>query len=206
LPSTRAWHAGFWRCAGRICTGFPAHAELLYAIKVEIRGKPHQRRQVRQARTKPLIDDLEHWLRGMLEKLSRKSETSAALLYALNLWPALTGYCDDGMIQIDNSAAERALRGVAIARRNYFCSPVPTWAANALPRSAPNRDGQAERCRPRSLVAPCASPHRRSSRQPCGRISALALRRAAGSCLNNTPLPSGVKRSSGNSTGDLRRR
>jgi transposase len=43
-----------------------------------------------------------------------------AILYSLNLWPALTRYCDDGRIEIDNSAAERALRGVAIGRRNYL--------------------------------------------------------------------------------------
>jgi hypothetical protein len=43
-----------------------------------------------------------------------------AILYALKLWPALLRYCDDGAIEIDNSAAERALRGVAIGRRNYL--------------------------------------------------------------------------------------
>lgn len=84
----------------------------LYAIEAEIRGKPpDERRQARQTRAKPLVDDLEHWLLGMLGKLSRKSDTSAAIMYVLNLWPALARYCDDGMIEIDNSAAERALRG-----------------------------------------------------------------------------------------------
>ncbi len=62
----------------------------------------------------------------MLEKLSRKSDTSAAILYALNLWPALARYCDDGQIEIDNSAAERALRGVAIGRRNYLFAGADT--------------------------------------------------------------------------------
>jgi hypothetical protein len=93
----------------------------LYVIETEIRGKPpHERRQVRQARAKPLLDDLERWLRAALEKLSRKSDTSAAIMYTLNLWPALVRYCDDGAIEIDNSAAARALRGVAIGRRNYL--------------------------------------------------------------------------------------
>jgi hypothetical protein len=41
-------------------------------------------------------------------------------MYALNLWPALARYCDDGAIEIDNWAAERALRGVAIGRRNHL--------------------------------------------------------------------------------------
>ena len=41
-------------------------------------------------------------------------------MYALNLWPALKLYCADGPVEIDNSAAERALRGVAVGRRNYL--------------------------------------------------------------------------------------
>jgi hypothetical protein len=53
-------------------------------------------------------------------KLSRKSDTAAAILYALKLWPALARYCDVGSLEIGNSAAERALRGVAIGRRNYL--------------------------------------------------------------------------------------
>jgi len=104
----------------------------LYAIEAKIRGKPpHERQQVRKGEAKPLIDDLERWLRGMLEKLSRKSDTSAAIQYALNLWPALTRYCDDGQIEIDNSAAERALRGVAIGRRNYLFAGADTGGERA---------------------------------------------------------------------------
>ncbi|MGF6244229.1 hypothetical protein P3T42_005994 [Paraburkholderia sp. GAS38] len=56
----------------------------------------------------------------MLTTLSRKSDTSKAILYALNRWEALTRYCDDGRIEIDNLPVERALRGVAIGRRNYL--------------------------------------------------------------------------------------
>ncbi|OFJ49550.1 hypothetical protein BA896_012385 [Janthinobacterium lividum] len=93
----------------------------LYRIETEIRGKPpDQRKSVRQTEACPLPDDLERWLRTSLEKLSRKSDTAAAILYALNLRPALTRYCDNGAIEIDNSAAERALRGIAIGRRNYL--------------------------------------------------------------------------------------
>ena len=93
----------------------------LYVIEADIRGKPpDERRQVRQARSRPLLDDLERWLRATLDTLSRMSDTAAAILYALTLWPALLRYCNDGAIEIDNSAAERALRGVAIGRRNYL--------------------------------------------------------------------------------------
>lgn len=77
----------------------------LYVIEAEIRGKPpDERRQVRQARSRPLPDDLERWLRTTLDTLSRKSDTAAAILDALKLWPALLRYCDDGAVEIDNSA------------------------------------------------------------------------------------------------------
>ena len=93
----------------------------LYAIEAEIRGKPpDERRQVRQARAKPLLADLETWLRATLKTLSRKSDTAEAILYALNRWESFVRYVDDGRIEIDNSAAERALRGVALGRRNYL--------------------------------------------------------------------------------------
>jgi transposase len=104
----------------------------LYAIEAKLRGKPpHERQQARQAESKPLIDAMEHWLRSMLEQRSRKSDTSAAIMYALNLWPALSRYCDDGQIEIDNSAAERALRGVAIGRRNYLFAGADTGGERA---------------------------------------------------------------------------
>ena len=45
---------------------------------------------------------------------------AAAIRYALGRWPALLRYCDDGRIEIDNNAAERALRAVAIGRKNYL--------------------------------------------------------------------------------------
>jgi transposase len=93
----------------------------LYLIEAAIRGKPpDERRQVRQEQSRPLLDDLERWLRVELAKLSRKSDTAAAIQYALNLWPALLRYCGNGAVEIDNSAAERALRGIAIGRRNYL--------------------------------------------------------------------------------------
>ena len=93
----------------------------LYVIEAAIRGKPPDaRKAVRQEQARPLVDKLGLWLQSALDKLSRKSDTAAAIQYTLNLWPALLRYCDDGAIEIDNSAAERALRGIAIGRRNYL--------------------------------------------------------------------------------------
>ncbi len=55
-----------------------------------------------------------------LRSLSAKSETAGAIRYALSRWRALTRYTDDGLLEIDNSAAERALRAVALGRKNYL--------------------------------------------------------------------------------------
>lgn len=93
----------------------------LYAVEAEIRGSPPQRRrEVRQARSRPLLIEMHTWLTDQLGKLSRKSETAAAVQYALNRWEALLRYADDGRIEIDNNAAERALRGVALGRKNFL--------------------------------------------------------------------------------------
>ena len=93
----------------------------LYQIEREIRGRsPEQRRQVRNARARPLLESMRNWLKTSLRKLSRKSGTAAAIHYALVRWEALLRYLDDGRIELDNSAAERALRAVAVGRRNYL--------------------------------------------------------------------------------------
>jgi transposase len=93
----------------------------LYAIEREIRGRsPDLRRQARQARARPLLDSLRNWMLQSLASLSRKSDVAAAIRYALTLWDALARYVDDGTIEIDNSAAERSLRVVALGRKNYL--------------------------------------------------------------------------------------
>ena len=93
----------------------------LYALEADIRGRAaEQRCRVRQARAGPLLDHLHAWLLATLAKLSKKSELAGAIRYALSRWNALTRYRDDGCIEIDNNAAERALRTVALGRKNYL--------------------------------------------------------------------------------------
>lgn len=93
----------------------------LYGVEEKIRGKPpDQRRALRQAESKPLLDSLRQWFEASLSKLSRKSETTVAIRYALSRWDALTRYIEDGHIEIDNNAAERSLRSVALGRKNYL--------------------------------------------------------------------------------------
>src|SRR5579863_4139036 len=93
----------------------------LYLIEGEIRGRPpDERQQVRNERARPLLIALHEWFKTMLTRISRKSEVAVAIGYALARWPALVRYCEDGRIEIDNNAAERALRAVALGRKNYL--------------------------------------------------------------------------------------
>ena len=93
----------------------------LYAIEHEIRGHPPgERRAARQERSRPLLDKLKAWLQQTLKTLSQKSATAKAIRYALDRWEALSRYCDDGRIEIDNNAAERSLRTVALGRKNFL--------------------------------------------------------------------------------------
>lgn len=93
----------------------------LYAIEKEIRGRPpEERREVRNTRSRPLLESLKQWFEETLGKLSRKSDTAMAVRYALGRWEALLRFCDDGRIEIDNNAAERALRVVALGRKNFL--------------------------------------------------------------------------------------
>ncbi len=96
----------------------------LYAIEAEIRGMTaEQRLAERQLKTKPLLKSTESWLREKMKTLSRHSELAKAFAYALNQWPALTYYADDGWAEADNNIAENALRMVSLGRKTT-CSSV----------------------------------------------------------------------------------
>jgi transposase len=95
----------------------------LFAIEREINGQtPSQRLSVRRERSKPLVEGLERWMRSERRKLSAKNPLAKAMAYMLNHWQAFTRFLDDGRICMTNNAAERALRGIAVGRRNWtFC-------------------------------------------------------------------------------------
>jgi transposase len=93
----------------------------LYGIEQDIRGRsPAERAEVRQARSRPLLESLHAWLNATLATLSRKSDVAGAIQYALQRWPALLLFCHDGRVEMDNNAAERALRAVALGRKNFL--------------------------------------------------------------------------------------
>lgn len=93
----------------------------LYAIEDTIRGKPpDERRRVRQDQTLPRLSDFKLWMDKTLAATSAKSDLAKAILYSSRRWAALTRYADDGRIEIDNNAAERELRAVALGRKNWL--------------------------------------------------------------------------------------
>ena len=96
----------------------------LYAIEKEIRGRlPEERREVRNLRSRPLLDSLKQWMEETLGKLSRKSDTAMAVRYAVGRWDALVRYCDDGRLEI----------GRVENRRSGLSLPVGLGIAFALP-------------------------------------------------------------------------
>ena len=92
----------------------------LYRIEGSIRGRPpDQRLDVRAEHTAPLMAELRAWLETTLARISGRSDFAAAIRYTLSRWEALTLILRDGRACIDNSAAERAMRPIALGRRNW---------------------------------------------------------------------------------------
>ena len=93
----------------------------LYAVEKEVRGLASGERLVlRQAKAKTLFDDLEIWLAAQLPRISGKTPLAGAIRYALARLPKARPYLDDGGLEIDNNAVERAMRPVALGRKNWL--------------------------------------------------------------------------------------
>ena len=94
--------------------------DALFAIEREINGAPADvRLAVRQERSRPLVAGLERWIRACRNKLSGKSEIGKAFDYLLRRWASFTRFLDDGRVCLSNNAAERAIRPIAVGRRNW---------------------------------------------------------------------------------------
>jgi transposase len=91
----------------------------LYAIDAELRGQsPEQRRTARQEKSRPIVNELRRFLDAKLAQLSRKSTLAEAIRYALTRWEGLTRFLDDGRIELDSNTVERAIRPLALNRKN----------------------------------------------------------------------------------------
>ena len=91
----------------------------LYAVEADVRGRePDERRTQRQARTRPLVEDLRAWFEIQLGRLPGSARTAEAIRYALRHWDGLVRYLDDGRLEIDTNIVERAIRPITLNRKN----------------------------------------------------------------------------------------
>jgi hypothetical protein len=100
-----------------------AYTRLLYDIEREARDRnldPAARRALRQEKAKPILQDIRAYLEREHPQVLPKSPEGQAIAYTLSNWQALTRYCEDGDLEIDNNGAERSLRGVAVGRKNWM--------------------------------------------------------------------------------------
>lgn len=104
----------------------------MHCIEAEVCGRPPDvRLEARQNRINPLVDGLCETFNVALRRLSPKSDIAKAIAYGTKRWPALYRYIDDGCLKIVNNIVERALRGVAVGRRNRLSAGSKTGGERA---------------------------------------------------------------------------
>lgn len=92
----------------------------LFEIERQINGlSAEERLAARQEKSKPLFDDMHEWLTKERATLSRSSEVIEPIDYMLKRWEGFALFLEDGRVCLTNNAAERALRSVALGRRNW---------------------------------------------------------------------------------------
>jgi transposase len=144
-----------------------AWIKMLYRVEEEVRSLSAQERQaLRVEKSKPILEKLEAWLRAQEKSVLPKSPIGEAIGYTLNNWAALNRYLEDGDLEIDNNRAERALRGIAIGRKNWLFAGSDRGGRTAAILS--------------SLIATCKDHHVDPFaylRDVLGRISSHPMRR-----------------------------
>jgi hypothetical protein len=110
-----------------VATNAPIAGEALQRIghlfdveRAAMGRSPEQRRLLRQRSARPVMDGLAAFLDASLTQISGRSELAKSIRYARSRWIALTRYLDDGTLEISNNAAERAIRPLALGRKNYL--------------------------------------------------------------------------------------
>jgi transposase len=108
-------------------TSSPIAAEVLrrigelYAIEQQVRGQSADERQTaRNIRSRPVVNTMKPWLESKLAQVPVRSGLAEAIRYALTRWQALCRFLDDGRIELDTNTVERAIRPVALGRKNHL--------------------------------------------------------------------------------------
>src|SRR6266851_2036116 len=98
-----------------------AYIQLLYEVEREARNaNAEQRRELRQAKSRPILEDIRNYLQTEKPKVLPKSPIGVAIDYTLSNWEALLRYTEDGELEIDNNGAERSLRPIVVGRNNWL--------------------------------------------------------------------------------------
>lgn len=101
----------------------PALLLIAQLYRFEEQGRPltsEERLRLRQLQSRPILDKLHEYLLEIQAEILPKSPEGRAVRYTLKNWTALTRFCEDGDLEIDNNATERAIRGVAVGRTNWI--------------------------------------------------------------------------------------
>ena len=100
-----------------------AYIQLLYEVERNASQgnlKPEQRRELRQTKSRPILEDIKNYLQTEKPKVLPKSPIGDAIDYTLSNWEALLRYTEDGELEIDNNGAERSLRPIVVGRNNWL--------------------------------------------------------------------------------------
>src|SRR4051812_15758264 len=151
-------------------TGSPLAEEVLrrigelYKVEAEIRGRSaEERRTVRQERSKPIVDALHGWLTAQLERVSGKSGLAEAIRYALRHWTGLVLFLEDGRLEPDTNTIERAIRPIALGRKNTHDRQSRRRTRIGVHRSAASKSNVTG-----SAKARAPELYRRSLKHSCG--------------------------------------
>jgi transposase len=102
----------------------------LYEIEADIRGQASdERRRVRQELSRPLVEAMHTWLNETLERISGRSTLAQAIRHACNHWSGLILFLEDGRLELDTNTVERAMRPVALGRKNALFAGADVGAS-----------------------------------------------------------------------------
>lgn len=93
----------------------------LYAVEAQVRGQtPAHRLAARQSLARPIVEAMKTWFEAQLPQLPGRGKLAGAMRYALSRWTGLTRFLDDGRVELDTNPVERAIRPVALGRKNHL--------------------------------------------------------------------------------------
>jgi transposase len=115
----RYFHTFFVSTKSPLAAEVLAKIRELYVIEAEIRGHPAEhRRQIRQQRSRPIVEALHDWLQVQVGRVPASSDLAKAIRYAIRHWPGLLVFLDDGRVEMDTNVVERAIRPHTLTRKN----------------------------------------------------------------------------------------